>query len=81
MPAPETDLEPSQPEPLGILPEISESTPSNSGVSVDSLPKVVMCFDISTLSHRKLKTIAADLKLPGYSRMTKEQLCEALLLL
>ena len=80
MPALETELETSQTEPLGTLPE-SESTPSNSGVSVDSLPKVVMCFDISTLSHRKLKTIAVDLKLPGYSRMTKEQLCEALLLL
>ena len=81
MPALETELETSQPETLGTLPEPSESTPSNSGVSVDSLPKVVMCFDISTLSHRKLNTIAADLKLPGYSRMTKEQLCEALLLL
>lgn len=82
MPALETELETSQPEILGTLPETaSESTPSNLGVSVDSLPKVVMCFDISTLSHRKLKAIAADLKLPGYSRMTKQQLCEALLLM
>ena len=77
----ETELDTSQPATLATLPEPSEFTPSNSGVSVDSLPKVVMCFDISTLSHRKLKTIAVDLKLPGYSRMTKEQLCEALLLL
>ena len=82
MPALDTELETSQPKTLGTLPETtSESTPSNLGVSVDSLPRVVMCFDISTLSHRKLKAIATDLKLPGYSRMTKEQLCEALLLL
>ena len=50
-------------------------------VPVSSLPKVVVCFDISTLSHQKLNAIASDLKLPGYSQMTKEQLCEALLTL
>ena len=58
------------------------STPSDIlGVPVDSLPKLVVCFDITTLSHRKLKVIASGLKIPGYSRMTKAQLCEALLAL
>ena len=57
-------------------------TPSNSlSVSVDSLPKLVVCFDINSLSHRKLKAIASDLKVPGYSRMTKAELCKALLAL
>ncbi len=50
-------------------------------VPVSGLPKVVVCFDINTLSHQKLNAIASDLKLPGYSQMTKEQLCEALLTL
>ena len=50
----------------------------DSAVSVEDLPKVIVCFDLNTLSHRKLKAIASDLKLPGYSRMTKAELCEAL---
>ena len=52
---------------------------SHLSVAVSDLPKVVVCFDINTLSHRKLKVIASDLKVPGYSRMTKAELCEVLL--
>lgn len=59
-----------------------ERTPSTiSSVPEASLPKLVVCFDISTLSLQELKAIARDLKLPGYSCMKKEQLCEALLAL
>lgn len=80
MPAPAPESETPQLETFATSPETaSEPTPSNVlGVPVDSLPKVIVCFDISTLSQRRLKAIAKDLKLPGYSRMTKEQLCEAL---
>lgn len=46
-----------------------------------SLPKLVVCFDISTLSLEDLQAIAKDIKVPGYSNMTSEQLCEALLAL
>jgi len=56
-------------------------SPNNLSVPVNSLPKLVVCFDINTLSQRKLKAIASDLKVPGYSRMTKAELCEALLAL
>ncbi|MBV9389022.1 MAG: hypothetical protein JOZ78_21610 [Chroococcidiopsidaceae cyanobacterium CP_BM_ER_R8_30] len=63
--------------------EIPDTPPASSdpGVSVESLPKIVVCFDINTLSHRKLKAIASDLKLSGYSHMTKAELCQALLAL
>lgn len=66
-----------------ITPEKAvERTPSTvSCVPEASLPKLVVCFDISTLSHENLKAIADDLKIPGYSRMTKQQLCSALLAL
>jgi hypothetical protein len=74
---------PLEPESKTPQPEIaSEPTQSDVlGVPADSIPKLVVCFDISTLSHQKLQAIASDLKLPGYSQMTKEQLCEALLAL
>lgn len=56
-----------------------ESTPSTvSHVSEADLPKLVMCFDISTLSLQELKTIASDLKVSSYNSMTKEQLCKVL---
>lgn len=56
-----------------------ESTPSTvSHVTEADLPKLVMCFDISTLSLQDLKTIASDLKVYSYDNMTKEQLCEVL---
>lgn len=59
---------------------VDASTDSDDpAVAAESLPKVVVCFDLNTLSHRKLKAIASDIKLPGYSRMTKAELCEALL--
>lgn len=44
-----------------------------------NLPRLVMCFDITVLSLQDLKTIASDLKVPGYSTMTKETLCKVLL--
>lgn len=59
----------------------NHTDPNALSVEVDSLPKLVMCFDINTLSQQNLKAIASDLKLPDYSQMTKEQLCEALLAL
>jgi hypothetical protein len=72
----ETNVPPTAPE------TAVECTPSTvSCVPEASLPKLVVCFDISTLSLQDLKTIALDLKVPGYSHMTKEQLCEALLAL
>ena len=46
-----------------------------------ALPKLVVCFDLSTLSLQELQTIASDLNLPDYDQMTKEQLCETLLAL
>lgn len=49
------------------------------GVTEAALPKLVVCFDISTLSLKNLQAIAKDLKVPGYSQMTSEQLCKALL--
>lgn len=59
-----------------------ESTASDVNcVPEASLPKLVVCFDISTLTLENLKTIAKDLKIPGYTHMTKEQLCEVLLAL
>ncbi len=61
---------------------VVEAKPSTaSGVPEDSLPKLVVCFDITTLSIQNLKAIAKDLKVPDYNRMTKEQLCELLLAL
>lgn len=54
-----------------------ESTPSTV-VSEADLPKLVICFDISTLSLRDLQTIASDLKVSSYDSMTREQLCEVL---
>jgi len=80
----ESESETPQSEPLPNFPDTGDdpTTPFNDlGIIGDSLPKLVVCFDIGTMSHRKLKTIASDLKLPGYSRMTKTQLCEALLAL
>lgn len=59
-----------------------ESTASNvERVPEASLPKLVVCFDISTLSLENLQAIAKDLQIPGYTHMTKEQLCEVLLAL
>ena len=55
-----------------------ESTPSISHVSEADLPKLVMCFDIGSLSLQDLKTIASDLKVSSYDSMTKEQLCKVL---
>ena len=78
MPAPKPDSGIPQIETFATSPETSSDVLS---VPVSSLPKVVVCFDISALSHQKLNAIASDLKLPGYSQMTKEQLCEALLAL
>ena len=79
MTAIESKSETPQPEDHASL-EIADGQRSSedSAVSVEDLPKVVVCFDLNTLSHRKLKAIASDLKLPGYSRMTKAELCEAL---
>lgn len=73
MPTLEPELKITQPE--------SAASSNDLSVSVDSLPKLVACFDLNTLSHRKLKAIASDLKVPGYSRMTKVELCKALLAL
>lgn len=83
MPAPKPDSETPQIETFATSPETSSEPTSSEvlSVPVSSLPKVVVCFDISALSHQKLNAIASDLKLPGYSQMTKEQLCEALLAL
>lgn len=78
LPTSNLNSETPQLETFGTSPERSSDVLS---VPVSSLPKVVVCFDISTLSHQKLNAIASDLKLPGYSQMTKEQLCEALLTL
>lgn len=78
LPASNPNSETPQLETFATSPERSSDVLS---VPVSSLPKVVVCFDISTLSHQKLNVIASDLKLPGYSQMTKEQLCEALLTL
>ena len=76
------DTDPETASPETASPEVSNHTDSNAlSVPVDSLPKLVMCFDINTLSQQNLKAIASDLKLPNYSRMTKEQLCESLLAL
>lgn len=59
-----------------------ESKPSSvESVPEASLPKLVVCFDISTLSLEDLQAIAKDIKVPGYSNMTSEQLCQALLAL
>ncbi len=55
-----------------------ESTLSISHVSEADLPKLVMCFDIGSLSLQDLKTIASDLKVSSYDSMTKEQLCKVL---
>jgi len=72
----ETTVSPITPDPT------IEHIPSTiGGVPEASLPKLVVCFDLTTLSLQKLQAIALDLKLPGYSHMTKEQLCEALLAL
>ncbi len=56
-------------------------TNGNKCVSEVCLPKLVVCLDISTLSLKKLKAIANNLKLPDYSQMTKGQLWEILLAL
>lgn len=65
-----------------ITPDPAEHTPSNvESVPEASLPKLIVCFDISKLSLQNLKAIAKDLKVSGYNSMTKEQLCEALLAL
>lgn len=61
--------------------EVSNRTDNALSAPVDRLPKLVMCFDINTLSQQNLEAIASDLKVPNYSQMTKEQLCEALLAL
>ena len=79
MPALETESATPKPE-TGSF-EVSNHIDNALSVQVDSLPKLVMCFDINTLSHQNLKAIASDLKVPDYSQMTKEQLCEALLAL
>lgn len=72
----EITVPPTTPEPA-----VERTVASVSSVPEENLPKLVMCFDISTLSLQNLKTIAEDLKVPGYSNMTKEQLCETLLAL
>lgn len=46
-----------------------------------SLPKLVVCFDLDTLSLQELHAIASDLNVSEYTQMTKEQLCETLLAL
>lgn len=58
---------------------VAPTSSSDESVAEASLPKLVMCFDINTISLQDLQAIAKDLKLPGYSSMTSEQLCQALL--
>ena len=61
---------------------VPPTTPSSvESVPEASLPKLVMCFDISTLGLQDLHALAKDLKVPDFSSMTSEQLCEALLAL
>lgn len=60
---------------------VEHTSSSVESVPEDSLPKLVVCFDIETLSLQDLQAIAKDLKVPDYSNMTSEQLCEALLAL
>lgn len=64
-----------------VLPEPSLPKDDTSCTIVPEapLPKLVVCFDLDTLSLQDLQTIASDLNLPDYSQMTKEQLCETLL--
>jgi len=62
-------------------PAVEHTSSSVEPVPEASLPKLVVCFNINTLSLKNLKAIAKDLKVPGYSRMTKEQLCSTLLAL
>ena len=70
----ETTVPPAKPE------TVVEYQPSTArDMPEDSLPKLVVCFDITTISIQNLKAIAKDLKVPDYSHMTKEQLCEVLL--
>lgn len=72
----ETSVPPKAPE---IAVELTPST--DSSVPYASLPKLVVCFDITTLSLQDLNAIAKDLKVPDYNCMTKEQLCSTLLAL
>lgn len=72
----ETSVPPTTPEPA-----VEHSSSSVEPVPEASLPKLVVCFDINTLSLQNLQAIALDLKVPGYSEMTKEQLCSTLLAL
>lgn len=67
--------------PITLDPEVEHIPSTGSSVPKAYLPKLVVCFDISTLSLENLQAIALDLKIPDYSSMTKEQLCEALLAL
>lgn len=67
--------------PTTPLTAVEGRSSSVSSVTAASLPKLVMCFDISTLTLQDLKTIASDLKVPSYSGMTKEQLCKVLVAL
>ena len=53
----------------------------SSDVPEAALPKLVVCFDLDTLSLQDLQTIASELSVPEYTQMTKEQLCETLLAL
>jgi len=60
-------------------PAVEHTSSSDTFLPEASLPKLIMCFDINTLSIQNLQSIALDLNVPGYSQMTKEQLCSTLL--
>ena len=61
-----------------IVPPGTPETSTDSCVIGASLPKLIVCFDINTLSLQELKAIASDLKVADYDRMTKEELCKTL---
>jgi len=75
-----SDLEKKIPE-QATTPSITDEGGSSAVIAEAALPKLVVCFDINTLSLQDLQTIASDLRVPGYIHMDKEQLCEALLAL